>query len=627
MKTFFVDCFNTIVKRNVSSNKLIKNWAYEMSSFFNYSIDEEKLISLRKAAVKMDKISWEHHFGLGEYSAKTMYEILLKNIEVFKLTTLTANQKNAFVGKSIEVELENEKKHSYINKKVLNFITKQKRAGNKIYLLSDYYHSKNYIIELLTHLGVIGLFDDIFISNQYKKSKYSGSFYSYVLTKLNLPAKDCVMIGDNVISDIKNAKKAGLKTIHIHSNEKELNKKLEKTSNKDLWKNLNVIFKKDVTYSAYVNYAFPLYEFTKKLYKNCVCKNIDKLYFFAREGQFLKTLFDEFQKDQIAKIKTYYLEVSRNSLLVPSLSTDLETETFEKMLNKIKHISVIDFLKTLSLNEKEINIILQSVNIESDHQYIVQDFKKDPLLILKKSQEFKKIYVDKVKDQRKLLTDYFAQFDITEKINKIAIVDVGWAGTMQDYLRDVISPNVEIEGYYLGLMNVGGFSNNNKKFGLLFSDAPFDRSETGQVYSVNNFNYEFILQANKNKTNSYKLAKDKVVPSYEASDDVEIYNKYVKELQNKILGKFIKIKNFVIKNKITDFENYVLYFNYKMIMKQKIKDYKFILMLRKLHYEGFGNYGKIYKDLKFNFYQLMAFLYKKYKMFEFYKNLTNKNIN
>ena len=627
MKAFFVDCFNTIVKRNVSSNKLIKNWAYEMSNFLNYSIDEEKLISLRKAAVKMDKISWEHHFGLGEYSAKTMYEILLKNIEVFKLTTLTANQKKSFVGKSIEVELENEKKHSYINKKVLNFITKQKQAGNKIYLLSDYYHSKNYMIELLTHLGVIGLFDDIFISNQYKKSKYSGSFYSYVLTKLNLPAKDCVMIGDNVISDIKNAKKAGLKTIHIHSNEKELNKKLEKTSNKDLWKNLNVIFKKDVTYSAYVNYAFPLYEFTKKLYKNCVCKNIDKLYFFAREGQFLKTLFDEFQKDQIAKIKTYYLEVSRNSLLVPSLSTDLETETFEKMLNKIKHISVIDFLKTLSLNEKEINIILQSVNIESDHQYIVQDFKKDPLLILKKSQEFKKIYVDKVKDQRKLLTDYLAQFDITEKINKIAIVDVGWAGTMQDYLRDVISPNVEIEGYYLGLMNVGGLSNNNKKFGLLFSDAPFDRSETGQVYSVNNFNYEFILQANKNKTNSYKLAKDKVVPSYEASDDVEIYNKYVKELQNKILAKFINIKNFVIKNKITDFENYVLYFNYKMIMKQKIKDYKFILMLRKLHYEGFGNYGKIYKDLKFNFYQLMAFLYKKYKMFEFYKNLTNKNIN
>ena len=627
MKAFFVDCFNTIVKRNVSSNKLIKNWAYEMSRFLNYSIDEEKLISLRKAAVKMDKISWEHHFGLGEYSAKTMYEILLKNIEVFKLTTLTANQKKSFVGKSIEVELENEKKHSYINKKVLNFITKQKQAGNKIYLLSDYYHSKNYIIELLTHLGVIGLFDDIFISNQYKKSKYSGSFYSYVLTKLNLPAKDCVMIGDNVISDIKNAKKAGLKTIHIHSNEKELNKKLEKTSNKDLWKNLNVIFKKDVTYSAYVNYAFPLYEFTKKLYKNCVCKNIDKLYFFAREGQFLKTLFDEFQKDQIAKIKTYYLEVSRNSLLVPSLSTDLETETFEKMLNKIKHISVIDFLKTLSLNEKEINIILQSVNIESDHQYIVQDFKKDPLLILKKSQEFKKIYVDKVKDQRKLLTDYLAQFDITEKISKIAIVDVGWAGTMQDYLRDVISPNVEIEGYYLGLMNVGGLSNNNKKFGLLFSDAPFDRSETGQVYSVNNFNYEFILQANKNKTNSYKLAKDKVVPSYEASDDVEIYNKYVKELQNKILAKFINIKNFVIKNKITDFENYVLYFNYKMIMKQKIKDYKFILMLRKLHYEGFGNYGKIYKDLKFNFYQLMAFLYKKYKMFEFYKNLANKNIN
>ena len=58
---------------------------------------------------------------------------------------------------------------------------------------------------------------DLYVSPQTSnKTKTTGEAYSFVLDQYpSIRAKDCVMVGDNAISDIQNAKRKGWKTVFI----------------------------------------------------------------------------------------------------------------------------------------------------------------------------------------------------------------------------------------------------------------------------------------------------------------------------------------------------------------------------------------------------------------------------
>lgn len=58
---------------------------------------------------------------------------------------------------------------------------------------------------------------DLYVSPQTSnKTKTTGEAYSFVLEQYpSICAEDCVMVGDNPISDIQNAKRKGWKTVLI----------------------------------------------------------------------------------------------------------------------------------------------------------------------------------------------------------------------------------------------------------------------------------------------------------------------------------------------------------------------------------------------------------------------------
>jgi predicted HAD superfamily hydrolase len=110
------------------------------------------------------------------------------------------------------------------NYELLNEIKRIKSQGNYVILLSDFYLGKDVVGDLLTNkLGedAFNLFDEIVVSCDINANKSSGSSYQYILNKYKILPKNCLMTGDNILSDFIMAKKYGLKARLWRKHEKK----------------------------------------------------------------------------------------------------------------------------------------------------------------------------------------------------------------------------------------------------------------------------------------------------------------------------------------------------------------------------------------------------------------------
>lgn len=91
-----------------------------------------------------------------------------------------------------------------------------KEDGHRIWLLSNaQYVFTSYEMNLL---GLKECFDGIYISSDYGCRKPDIRFFDALIRARKLDAKECLMIGNDLTTDIGGAKAAGLRTFYIHSN-------------------------------------------------------------------------------------------------------------------------------------------------------------------------------------------------------------------------------------------------------------------------------------------------------------------------------------------------------------------------------------------------------------------------
>lgn len=95
-------------------------------------------------------------------------------------------------------------------------LSKLKEDGHRLWLLSNAQRVFTaYEMELL---GLKEYFDGIYISSDYGCRKPDIRFFDALIKERALKAEDCLMIGNDLTTDIKGAQAAGLCTFYIHSN-------------------------------------------------------------------------------------------------------------------------------------------------------------------------------------------------------------------------------------------------------------------------------------------------------------------------------------------------------------------------------------------------------------------------
>lgn len=135
-----------------------------------------------------------------------VFKKLYKYMGVHPSKTLLNDTARAFREMSI--------KHICLYDGVRELLIYLKESGRRIYLLSN--AQRSFTLPELESVGILPYFDGILISSDLRVCKPSPVFFRALLKKYHLDPKDCVMIGNDKISDMKGAESVHIDGIYIH---------------------------------------------------------------------------------------------------------------------------------------------------------------------------------------------------------------------------------------------------------------------------------------------------------------------------------------------------------------------------------------------------------------------------
>lgn len=98
---------------------------------------------------------------------------------------------------------------------VIEMLQGLKADGKKIFLLSN--AQRLFTQPEIRLMGLEEYFDDIFISSDYGIKKPDKAYMELLINKHHLQVKDCIMIGNEIKSDIAVANSCGMHSLYFHS--------------------------------------------------------------------------------------------------------------------------------------------------------------------------------------------------------------------------------------------------------------------------------------------------------------------------------------------------------------------------------------------------------------------------
>ena len=181
------DIFDTLIFRPFSAP----------TDLFDYLAEEIGILDFKSVRIVQE---WKARQD--KFAVSGSYEVTLEEIwnRIECETGYPAGK-----GRNLEEELE--QRFCYANPVMHTVFKELQRRKKTIIITSDMYLSEAFLEKLLAQNGYSGI-QKLYISSEYNAGKSDGTIYEYV--KEDFEKEKIIHIGDNEISDITNAKKAGL---------------------------------------------------------------------------------------------------------------------------------------------------------------------------------------------------------------------------------------------------------------------------------------------------------------------------------------------------------------------------------------------------------------------------------
>ncbi|MFC7474686.1 HAD family hydrolase [Dankookia sp. GCM10030260] len=411
-----------------------------------------------------------------------------------------------------------------------------RRLGRHVVLVSDFYLPEAQLRQLLGGCGLAIDALPLFVSCDRMASKRSGRLFPLVLQALGIAAADLLMVGDNPHSDGAMALAAGCRSLLVDAAAQHA---------------FYAGAEAGVTVPAIARVAWDaalpggglllaapsLVLFIERLHAAARRDGRHDLFFLAREGQPLLRLFEHYQ-DLLGlrgpdRIRGHYLLASRRACYVASLQP-LPEEDFAGLFRQYRRISLGEFLASLRIPDDAAARFAAALGADLDA--VEPDFPtSDCFARLRILPGFAACYEALRSTQRDNLRSYLDGFGIDLAREGLALVDVGWKGTIQDFIAATLGAAVPVQGYYLGLLAAG--QPLDGKRGLLFSDIG-GHSPGFRVLAENRSLFEILLYADHGSALGYDRAADgRVVPGLEdAAAEATYLRTQVAPMADRVLG-------------------------------------------------------------------------------------------
>ena len=378
-----------------------------------------------------------------------------------------------------------------------------KQQGFVTVLISDFYLAGTCFNHMLKNVALHDRFDHVFISADYGLAKGSGRLYDKVCSELDCRPEQMLMIGDNLHSDVNMAKDKGVQTIHLQNPQQQLFYQQwqpgDLTAPSEVEKRFSAALQ---TTGPFQEISSTLWYFSWLLLQELQKRHVEDVFFFSKEGEFLKKLFDCLQDDLFGcrVINSHYILVSRKATFLASLRP-LAEEDFSRLFTHYRDISLRDFLLSLNIEESVAQALCRQVGL--DFQKRCQNLKDSPeFKKLLDSSSFQELYESRRTVQRQNFITYLDSFGVNYEKNGLTIVDVGWKGSIQDNIYHILQGRIDMQGFFVGSLIATEKRDNNTKKGLLFDDSP-QQTPYFHVYNNNRSLFEMMLGASHGSADGY----------------------------------------------------------------------------------------------------------------------------
>lgn len=461
-------------------------------------------------------------------------EYYLKDVFAYSLEEVLSQKADihSIIENMYQAELDKEIEMAYLDPSIIEKVSQF--DYEKLGYISDFYAGSDFIDKILERIGFPLELQFRFVSCEQHLNKRSGKLFEKALSELNINAEDQLHIGDNQYSDFEIPMSKGIHAIrYLPDGENQKRKQKERMYSICNGVDMTSICDEFARYSGLAGKVAPFFtDFITWILESCAKRNIKKIYYFTREGEFFIQLHDAIAQNGIIPErvlpKAQVLEVSR----VATFAASLREPTLEELMrlwNQYSVQSMDAFAKSLAMDEKLLQKWLKKYNVKID-EVITYPWQDSRIRSMFLDSDFIKFFQNHIDTRKKLLLDYCREKQIDDSRNEtIAIVDIGWRGTIQDNLC-YLFPNTQIVGFYLALeqflnpqpMNAEkyGFMNGESNYlHLLRIVSPIEmlcNSPFGSVIGYDEKNGEVIAKR-KNE-----IAEDQIFEKYTGEEQRNI---------------------------------------------------------------------------------------------------------
>lgn len=401
-----------------------------------------------------------------------------------------------------------------------------RKKGKRVVLASDMFLPRAVIEDMLGRCGVRD-WDALYLSSEIGVRKDTGRLYQYILSEENITPRQMIMVGDNERSDFQIPSDLGIGTIHV-LRPVSMMRAMPRLANlipdahtapvseqflfgAIALRNFNPIsypdFLPDAMFGASakaIGYSLlgPIVAtFSQWLVEQSQEHGIERLYFLAREGKFLKKAYDAWTEGQSRNVRSDYLLVSRRAVTVPCL------RTIQDVFDIASSNDFLGASMAMFLSERFGTVLDEQTWTDCEYRKLWN--RNDPLRIENGNIDHLRAFLEYVaphifeiaKVERGNALKYCKSMGLVEAY-KAAVVDVGYGATIQKHLMKLLDHR--IEGLYMmtdkrALGSDGGLD--MIAAGCFIDGA--QRNESASPFFLHSFILEKMLSADDEQVINY----------------------------------------------------------------------------------------------------------------------------
>ncbi len=527
------DLFDTLFIRRIHDPDLIKlpvsRYISCLASQSGIEILPDRVQELRDAIEKEQRIETGKTFADQEACYPVFMRRLLLEVFEDQYTDTILSDVTAY-------ELEMESAMLVPRQALIDWMAELFESGKRIFIISDIYLPADHLKKLVERAGFLNYCEDLVSSADSFLAKASGKGFELVRKQFNLDQNSWLHIGDNPHSDGMRAAEFGLVALVLHDGEEKYRKGLMRRyfeygergrsfyRGRALQQLMLPLEAENIDrselYREGYNFLGPLFGgFVQHIADESRRLGLNKIFFLSREGYTFKKIWEKitpslYPDKNLPEIE--YLYVSRMALAATSCAYDGLTRgnvtiAFLPAGNRDFH----DIARVYQLDIDGLKPHLERFKLRVDTPLTprYEGFSREINIHFMKLLN-DELFQDEIRRQclpkNEALMRYLDDVGFFRH-QQVAIVDIGWLGTIQEYLYNAVKHRTDcprFHGYLFGATRGVGYPTTLKKQteGVLYDRHRFDFAASSVLYARDLF--EEACRAPHPTLDGYELTTD-----------------------------------------------------------------------------------------------------------------------